>query len=570
MSRHHTLPLLAVAWLAFQIPSAESAEIVHLSRWRSTASLAPNPGPGEEYFRLMAEARWDRTAPRGSERYAVQVTLPDGHVATKPMRTGEGPGSRLVTMYVPTESVRNLPPSRVLLQARVIDSATGIVLSNSLAAGIDDFPTPSSSGKPVDLGPFGWGKPLSSAEGGAAPLPRPTPDGWTFVRIPSTPDIPSFFISTTEASNRKVSGRLTGYDPTANRVDEFSLEAPDQPALSLTPEQAQSYLSNLSQEDPTGVTYRLPTQSEWLRAARAGRDTAFWWGDEPIHPEGANFLGPEPALDEDSTALCRPRAIPPTFEANPWGLFHTFGNVAEWATLPSQGFARMGGTFRTEPSSPLPEPQVADATQLGEDAYVGLRPVVSITADAGTKLARKALGTDESLANVHVTYDPDRAILTLTGEVAEPSLRRDADRRLEALWWVAAVENRISTPANNPNLLARLSPSDSPAKRIMPLGHVQDVIPVKVQWANPLPVVGSLWYVNLYLPGGGHQAYPLTTSRPGAGTVFDAVLDRSEPGATSLPPGAAVSVALSLGTPAPNPTDPQIVSTVIIVRTFTP
>jgi hypothetical protein len=458
----------------------------------------------------------------------------------------------------------------------VSDAATGAVVSNDLTATIADFPRPTPTVAANDPGPFGWGEPLAGAAGEPRALPQSGPDGFRFVWIPAKGDVPGFLIATTEASNVQVGMRLEGYDPRAGRSDEFRLEEPAQPAVALSPKRALEYLAALGMTDPSGVTYQLPTHAEWLRAARAGKDTAFWWGDESTHPEGANFLGPEPALAVDTTAPVRPdpSAGAGGFVANPWGLFHTFGNVAEWATPAGGGFIRLGGHFRTEPMTPLPEPAVENAESVGPDPYVGVRPVVELSAEKGAELIRQALRGNALLSGVSVAYDPDRATATLTGTVPSSALRRAADQRLEPLWFLAAVENQIETPTLAAGQLATIGGPIAPARRITPLGRWIYVVPVAVQWGDPLPVRGSEWWVNVYPNGAqngcGHYAYKLVEIEPNNTGRFDLLIERGKMIAAGLPVDSPVVVALSLGTPAPSPTDPQVVSNVAVVRWSTP
>jgi formylglycine-generating enzyme required for sulfatase activity len=72
----------------------------------------------------------------------------------------------------------------------------------------------------------------------------------------------------------------------------------------------------------TGHAYWLPSEAEWEYAARAGAATSYWWGADA----------------EAGFANCRGcgggggRAPLPvaSFQANPFGLYDTAGNVAEW------------------------------------------------------------------------------------------------------------------------------------------------------------------------------------------------------------------------------------------------
>jgi hypothetical protein len=560
------MPFVAFAVIVLGLASeASPADIAELLRWEGTATLSPNRGPGEEDFLLIAAVAWDRTAPRDASRYAIRVALPDGLVALRPVTPSEAPRSTRLTIPIPTRALRNVRPEAVIVGVTIVGSGGSPAYSNELRAGIENFPTPATGEPPPDRGPFGWGTPLAPSADHGVVLPRTGPDGLSFARIPGSGRA-GFFLATTEVTNRQAALRLKDYNPAAGRSDEFSLEAPDQPAIGLTPARAREYVAALGSADRTGLKYRLPSRPEWLHAARAGRSTAFWWGDAPREPAGANFLGPEPALQKDSTARSLPKPEPPTFQANPWGLFHTFGNVAEWTTDPSGGFARLGGHFRTEPESPLPEPVVADSKSLGDDSYVGVRPAFDLSAETGSALAQRALESDPQFARVRCRFDPDRATVALTGAVAEGSLRRLADRRISRLWWVAAVQNEVTTPTDDPRLLVHLGGPVGPARVLTPLGKRIDAVPVAARWSNPLPVSGSDWWVNVYLPGGGHISHMLPEPRRGTARRIEVLLDRAQLGAANLQSRGPLSVALSLGAAAPSPTDSRIVSNVISIQ----
>lgn len=98
----------------------------------------------------------------------------------------------------------------------------------------------------------------------------------------------------------------------------------DQPIVGLTLEQAQEYATWLSEQ--TGNKYRLPTEDEYEKAARAGKDVVYPWGDDsPAKAKNANykgngtFKGPSPVGSYNNGK-------------NEWGLVDMVGNVWEWTT----------------------------------------------------------------------------------------------------------------------------------------------------------------------------------------------------------------------------------------------
>jgi hypothetical protein len=306
---------------------------VRLNGWADDPIAVPRAGTGIELFRLWADVTWDRAAAAKAGRLAIRVVGPAGQVMTQRLDPGDVDSGRRMAVYVPTGWVRNLRPEAVAIDVSVVETTANRVVAGPLRGGVDAFPAPKTSNTPPDPGPFGWGRPLGGPGMAGRVMSRSGPDGWNFVRIPSAKDRPGFFLATTEATIRQIRLRLPAYDTRAGRSDDFLLDDADQPAIGLTPLICQDYMNRLHASDPDGPTYRLPSRSEWLLTARAGRDTPFWWGPAPTDP-GANLLGDELALKGDATASARPSGANGAFRANPWGLFHTFGNVEEWTTIP--------------------------------------------------------------------------------------------------------------------------------------------------------------------------------------------------------------------------------------------
>lgn len=95
---------------------------------------------------------------------------------------------------------------------------------------------------------------------------------------------------------------------------------PQQPVVGVCWFEAVQYCEWLSAA--TGKRYRLPSESEWERAARGGAEGAlFPWGDDPPQslPDYAQRWrdGPEPVGCSDR---------------NPFGLFDMCANVHEWCS----------------------------------------------------------------------------------------------------------------------------------------------------------------------------------------------------------------------------------------------
>jgi formylglycine-generating enzyme required for sulfatase activity len=95
----------------------------------------------------------------------------------------------------------------------------------------------------------------------------------------------------------------------------------NRPVINVSWHEATAYAKWLSQQ--TGQQYRLPTEAEWEYAARAGKTTKYWWG---------NQIGSNKANCSNSSCGDRLKYTAPvgSFAPNPFKLYDTAGNVWEW------------------------------------------------------------------------------------------------------------------------------------------------------------------------------------------------------------------------------------------------
>jgi formylglycine-generating enzyme required for sulfatase activity len=133
--------------------------------------------------------------------------------------------------------------------------------------------------------------------------------------------VDGFEMAATQVTHRDFAGYLsaTGAVPPPY-FDDPAFSNPEQPVVAVSWLEAVAYSEWLSAT--TGRPFRLPTEAEWERAARAGLDDRLYpWGDEPpsSRPRYASQwkAGPEPVGRS---------------EPNAYGLYEMCENVHEWCS----------------------------------------------------------------------------------------------------------------------------------------------------------------------------------------------------------------------------------------------
>ncbi|AWF81848.1 serine/threonine protein kinase [Microbulbifer sp. A4B17] len=99
----------------------------------------------------------------------------------------------------------------------------------------------------------------------------------------------------------------------------------DRPVINVTWRDAQRYVKWLSKE--SGKHYRLASEAEWEYAAKGGNSHPYWWASNDARGKANCRRG----CSSEFTKLFSISTAPVGhYQANPFGLFDTAGNVAEW------------------------------------------------------------------------------------------------------------------------------------------------------------------------------------------------------------------------------------------------
>ncbi|MGE0370669.1 MAG: SUMF1/EgtB/PvdO family nonheme iron enzyme [Gammaproteobacteria bacterium] len=262
----------------------------------AAASPAPAPASAPVAAQAPAPAPPPKQAVAQAAPPAPAPVPPAASAAPVPARPVEKPAEAptVVALAPPVSNGRVLPPSPPPAQAPMADSAD--------SRRFRDCPTCPWMVR-IPAGAFTMGH--------GAREPEATP--------PHRVEIEAFAMSETPVTvgdwRRCLAGNGCKSLPRIRVAEERT------PIHNVSWDDAVQYATWLSQV--TGQSYRLPSESEWEYAARAGTTTRYWWGDNV----GVSLANCADCGGQQNTAGPLPAEV---WKANAFGLYGMLGGVDQW------------------------------------------------------------------------------------------------------------------------------------------------------------------------------------------------------------------------------------------------
>ena len=212
---------------------------------------------------------------------------------------------------------------------------------------------------------------------------------------------------------------------------------PKQAAVTMTQYAAKQYTKWMT--GITGNFHRLPYESEWEYACRAGTKTAYSFGNDPdVLEEYAVFEGNSDLEGQHHIGTKKP---------NPWGLHDMHGNVAEWVLdgMLDDGYTKFGTkSWKAADAVVWPKKESSRVVKGGswESEAAGCRSAARLGSDDDEW---KSEDPNIPLSPWWYTSDPARGVgFRLFRPLREPDRKDRAkfwDPDVEAIKF--AVENRL-------------------------------------------------------------------------------------------------------------------------------